>query len=333
MKVLLAAALLLTSILAGCSSGGEDGLAADVSLAAPVLFLNVTVGDQTHRYTSAPAAAGTPSASASATVTVSSTASATGSGNATAGNGTKASAASGEAPLNVSVTLGASGLPAAFTWALDFGDAAAGSAGGNATGNATSNGTKGSGPLPATVAHTYTEAGNHTLRFTLTPANGTSIDVRATVQVAAGNATGNGTGAALPPGSDLGTSTLDQEGELLLGTYQPEGAEPVCGGGVEGTATFDWAINATGPDGVTPAAVASFLVTLTPDDPSGAQDADLFLLGPDGAEVGSGTGLTATESIAVSKGYPAGTYQIVVLGCTSIDLPFTVHGEAKLVAA
>jgi hypothetical protein len=235
-KASLAAALLLTALLAGCSKGGDsDGSAADA--AAPlVLFLNVTAGNQTYRATGGAAPAhsgsGSASASASASATVTSTGSGSSShgahgaaGNATKGNGNVTGNATpvGPAPFNVTVTVGASGLPAgkAFTWAVDFGDS------GNATGNKTShsasptastsasatgsasgsktNGTSGataSAKLPATLKHTYAAAGNHTIRFTLTVAGSAAVEAHAAVRVtAAANATGNATGNAttVPP--------------------------------------------------------------------------------------------------------------------------------------
>ncbi len=274
MKVHLAAALLLTSILAGCSDGGDDDPEGDAAMAAPVLYLNVTADGQTYRYTSGSAggnATGSASASASVSVSATGTTTASAGGNASApkGNATKGDAPGGEAPLNVSVTLGASGLPASFTWTLDFGDSkgggsngtstatttgtgsatgtasgtttgtATGTATGNATGTTTgakANGTQGGqsgSKLPATVRHTYTAAGNHTIRFTLTPTGGSAVDVRTTVRVTApalngtGNQTGNQTGAPPPEVTHFEFGeTLGCTGDLVGNTCQDYEAGP-----------------------------------------------------------------------------------------------------------
>ena len=76
----LAAALLLTAVLAGCSSDkGDDAADGLDSSAAPVLYLNVTAGNQTYRYTSAVAASGTTSGAATVSASASATGSSTGS--------------------------------------------------------------------------------------------------------------------------------------------------------------------------------------------------------------------------------------------------------------
>lgn len=274
MKTSIVAALLLASVLAGCSSGnGKEG--SGEAATAPVLYLNVTVGAETFRYTSAPS---NGTSSASATVTVGGTATGTGSasatgtasagGNATKGNATKGNATSpkgnqtvsGEAPLNVTVALGGTGLPESFTWTLDWGD------GGNATGNLsatlsvsasasgtgapagnasakanrTAAGQESGSKLPARLNHTYTAAGNHTIRFTLTPADGAATRVSAPVRVTAaanetGNATGNGTSVPPPEVTHFEFGeTLGCTGDLPVGnTCQDYDAGPP-GSGTDG---------------------------------------------------------------------------------------------------
>ncbi|HJQ93703.1 MAG TPA: hypothetical protein VJ874_05395 [Candidatus Thermoplasmatota archaeon] len=190
MRALLATALLLTALLAGCSSGDKDGDGPQPShddlaaTATPVLHLNITADDETHRFTSAPAAGhaghgNATSTSASGTTTVSGNASA--SGNAT-GNTTGGPA--GLAPLDVTFELGASKLPAgsAVRWSFDFGRTA-----GNATGNATAaeNGTT----LPATLEHAYTSAGDYNVTFILRVGNLTPQALQATIHIE--NGTGN----------------------------------------------------------------------------------------------------------------------------------------------
>jgi hypothetical protein len=227
-KTFLAAALLLTTVLAGCSgSRDDDGAPQGGAPAAPVLFMNVTVDGQTYRYTSGGGANGTGNGtlSATATATIGSTG-ATATGNATggptgAGNSTGSGVnvtgnvtdrPSGQAPLNVTVTLGGTGLPASFNWTLDWGDqgaasgnATAGSGGNgtaaNATGNLARRGQETGSRLPATLNHTYQAAGTYTIRFSLAAAgaNGTApaASVSTTVLVTApvgGNTTGNATG-------------------------------------------------------------------------------------------------------------------------------------------
>src|SRR5688572_5540983 len=121
----------MSALVSGCASSGGDAEDPDhdaLSLeAAPVLYLNLTVGNETHLFSTASAGSiSGPAGNASTTTTVTSTAT----GNATAGNGTAGNATDdgalgGKVPLDVSATLGATGLPAGASvgWTLDFGDA------------------------------------------------------------------------------------------------------------------------------------------------------------------------------------------------------------------
>jgi hypothetical protein len=168
------AALLAALALAGCTAGTGTGAKhhdADVDQ-GPVLYLNVTVGNQTYRYsTDQLGGAGdngsSPSGSVSGSVTPGGNSTVQGNatsgpssaqGNGTAGNGSatatgtygNASAGNGglgvpgdgmpggPAPLDVRVELGAARLPADLPadWTFSWGDAAA-TAGGNASANAT----------------------------------------------------------------------------------------------------------------------------------------------------------------------------------------------------
>jgi hypothetical protein len=196
--------------LSGCADKKASAAAADDhgdEANAAVLFLNLTIGNQTFAFSSSSLTGNatghaTHGATGSATTTNTTASANTTAGNKTAaGNATVPSGPSGPAPLNVSVTLGARNLPEgddAVSWRLAFDDAGKVAApAGNATGNGT--GAKASGPangttLPATVQHTYESAGLHNLTFTLLAGNTTLGTLRAAVNVTAaqGNATAFG---------------------------------------------------------------------------------------------------------------------------------------------
>ena len=172
---LLAAALVMTAGLAGCSGKKASGdVSAAAAAAAPVLFLNVTVGNHTYPYTSAHAVPikpsgvtmATPSSGAPGNATASHSASNSSAamGNMTHGNMTmgmdNASAPSGHAPLNVSVAFRASGIAAgkALSWMFDFGD-------GNVTGtlaNATPTASAASSAASSASSSANQTTGNHT---------------------------------------------------------------------------------------------------------------------------------------------------------------------------
>lgn len=356
MKVFAAASLLLVSLLAGCSSGDEADSSGAFTAAAPTLYLNVTAGNQTYRYTSA---VSTGTGSTTGTVTVASTASTSKSGsaagNSTTGNATKAKGngtaaasgpVSGEVPLNVTVTLAAKGLPAgkAFTWTLDFGD---GAAGGNATGsktatssgnstnstgtghaghtgakgNATAPGASTGSKLPATVNHTYTSAGNHTLTFTLTPASGSPVHVGAPVQAAAANETGNATPQA---GLPLEPEAFHAEGDILLG-----GTEADCE--QLGAVDHVWTIPAE-KDG-SAVSVKHILVHLVGDDT--AVDIDLSVVTPGGETLGNtdGDAGDSDETVDADGPFEPGDYTIHIAACAALLATYTVDGTADLVTA
>ncbi|MFA5945248.1 MAG: hypothetical protein WC876_12390, partial [Candidatus Thermoplasmatota archaeon] len=134
MRVFVAAVLLLTSLLAGCaddkdpSTDAPAGSASSASSSAapavvPVLYLNITIGNGTHRFSSAPSG-GVPSANS------------TSAGNATTNATGNATLPSGAAPLNVTFDLGASRISAGaiVLWSFDFGRAGSSNGTANATG-------------------------------------------------------------------------------------------------------------------------------------------------------------------------------------------------------
>ena len=379
---LLATALLLTASLAGCGGKkGDSGTPAPVASAAPTLYLNVTVGNHTFPFTSsgsgsmshASLSGGNHSASSSSGNASHSGSSSSGSngtlshagmghGNMTA----NATGPSGAAPLNVTVTLGASGVPAgkALAWALDFGDGnvtgllgsathgatgsgsrsssaasssagnhtASSSAAGNHTGSPPS-GTAASaaatGKLPATLSHTYVAVGLHNVTFRLSVAGGAPVALHAGVTVLNGTgAAGNATGA-VKPGTVLGTVPLDQTGTLT----GVQGLSCSSATGPAPDATFAWEFPAADANG-TPAQVSHVSLLLTQGSTN--LDASLHFLDPTGKEItsadDSSAGFGNTETIEADGPFAAGAYSVKVVACTSANGSFTLHGEATLVA-
>lgn len=200
MKALALFALLLAASLAGCSGSKEPAPSIqpghdDLALAppAPVLTLNVTIGNATYRFTSEDLASTRPAArSSSGTVTVSSSATASGAGNgtgnATAGAGGNGTAMpEGPAPLNVTFELGASRLTnkSGLRWHLAASPMA------NSTGNATgdpSSAARAGMSLPATVASTYNETGTYRVAYSLHLGNTTAQTLEVTLIVSNGTA-------------------------------------------------------------------------------------------------------------------------------------------------
>jgi hypothetical protein len=269
--------------------------------------------------------------------------------------------ASGPAPFNVTVTLGAKGLPAgkAFTWTLDFGDgksgAAAnasgsashapsssgtgsgsasssgspsGSASGSATGssgshsNATKPGTETGSKLPATAKHSYAAPGNFTLRFTLAPAGAASAELHTKVQATA-PPPANATGNATS-GQPLAPETFHAEGDILLG-----GTEVDCDqvGSVDET----WTIPAE-KDG-SAVSVKHLNIHLTGDTTS--VDLDITVHTPDGATLGNtdGDAGDSDETVDADGPYPPGDYAIHISACAAVMGGYTLDGTADLVTA
>jgi hypothetical protein len=241
----LVLAVLLNAGFAGCLAGkagvgsedGHDLHAEDVAL--PVLELEMTIGNQTYRFTTAVAA---PEVNASEEIddanetannTTSNPPASNETGNATssADNGTVSGSnePSGVAPVNVSYQISIKPEPAAgFAWEFDFGEpipdagvagngstngtASNGTAEGNGTanpGNATTNGTADGNATQAGIAlgntsvaslnYTYKTTGNFTPKLTVTLANGTTLDLMATLSVLAPvTAAANNTTSAAP---------------------------------------------------------------------------------------------------------------------------------------
>jgi hypothetical protein len=354
-RTLAAAAILLSLLSAGCTSSlggktsGSDPEHEDLGIpaAAPVLYLNLTVGNTTHRFASDGSASGAGAAGGSSasngTATLGSGNSTEAPANATAGNATGNASAGleGAAPLNISATLEAKGLPQAtasgLSWALDFGASAPASSNAtepaaNATGNATDanatadatapassvNGTS----LPARADFTYTEAGTYEITASLLQGNKTLASLNLTLVVG-----GNGT-AGVAAGTVLGTLLLDQEGTLTLGTYGPDLG---CGSGVGGSASFEWEFPATDPVTGTTSLVSAVMITSTGS--VAEMDADLYFYGPDGAEIASATTEFSDELIEAEGPFAPGLYTVTLNGCAAVMLDFTIHGEATLVAA
>jgi hypothetical protein len=161
------AAVLVLSLafvcLAGCSGTPEAEASASLSAtqtsdaarpAPPVLYLNVTLGNDT--------------------VALSSSAPAT---------GNASQPLSGTAPVNATFELGASGLVGNATWVLSFG--AGNVSAGNATDAAAVNGTT----LPATVERAFAGNGTFNVTFGLQVGSAPVQRLDATIVIQSGNAT------------------------------------------------------------------------------------------------------------------------------------------------
>ena len=225
MRAIVASALLLTALLAGCSGGkdADDGDATsdpshdDLVAAppAPILYLNVTIGEQTYRFASDDLASRpAPATGSNGSVTISSSNSSTASaganatGNATAGNATETP--SGPAPLDVGFELGARRLAntTGLRWTLGEADAAGakGNATGNATGgsgNATGNASAEAGAatgqsLPATVDRTYNTTGTYQVVYVLRAGNDIVERLNVTIIVSGNGSANVSAGRPLP---------------------------------------------------------------------------------------------------------------------------------------
>lgn len=349
MRILAAAAVLLSLLSAGCTSSlsgassGADTEKEDLAIpaTAPVLYLNLTVGNTTHRFASdGSGGLGVAKASSGTTTAASTPGNSTAArANATAGNttGNASAGLGGDAPLNVSASLEAKGLPKAtgLGWSLDFGASASASnatePAANATGNATDANVTGTASasvngtsLPARADFTYTDAGTYEIKASLLQGSTTVASLELTLVVG-----GNGSATAgLATGTVLGTLLLDQEGTLTLGTYGPDLG---CGSGVGGSASFEWDFPAADPATGTASLVST--VTVTSTGSVAEMDADLYFYGPDGTEIGSATTEFSNEAITVDGPFEPGLYTVTLDGCAAVMLDFTIHGEATLVAA
>lgn len=356
---LAAMAALAMMALSGCTAGSDEPTDALDGVgggdAHPVLYMNVTANGQTHRFSTADlpgGSGGDGSGSLSATGTAtSSSGTVTAQGNATAGNGTaqgngtasngtvtgNAGAGnstgdgsggvpgmpSGDAPLNVTVEIGASGLPdevdgAPVNWTVRWGDAFA-TSGGNSSASASGNGTaakqqleESGSRLPMRLQHTYASAGRHDLSFAVAAAGQAVDTLRTVVSVSQG----------MPePGTPLGVVPFNATGEI------PAGAPLTCSSdsGEEVPWTFLDALNGT------PAEVSELNLTL--ESGGTVYDVDLYLFAPNGTELGSATGSGTDKVLELAGPFPAGDYVVSVVGCLSGGGEFDLAGSATYVAA
>lgn len=217
-RAFVASALLLTALLAGCSADKDkdDGAATtdpphdDLATPAPspVLYLNVTIGNQTFRFSSddlatrpAPSSATNGSVTISSSNTTSPGPTGNATGNATSGSNATA-APSGPAPLEVAFELGARRLTNTTGLRWTLGDAERSGNPGNASGNGTAQGNvtgnaSASDPgaatgqnLPATVNRTYNTTGTYQVTYVLRAGNDVVDHLNVTI-IVSGNGTGN----------------------------------------------------------------------------------------------------------------------------------------------
>lgn len=339
MRTTLAASLLLLSLLAGCSGDKDgDGGPTHDDLSVPgsttVLYLNMTVGNETFRFSSTDAPANATHHASTGTTTVASAPSTTGNSTAAKGNATKGNATGnltqpgGNLPLNVSLTLGAKGLPAgkAITWTVGFGDGragpgnATGSSGNKTAGNSSAtpdaNGTK----LPAMANHTYTAPGTHAIVFVVRQGSTALATLRTGIIVS----NGTGTPSGPVPGTSLGQATIHEDGVILFG-----GTEADCD--QIGSVDILWSINAT-VDGA-PVSVSHLLVHLTGS--LTAADLDVVVLTPDGDSLGNtdGDAGDSDETVDAAGPFPPGDYTVHIAACAALNGSYTVEGTADLVVA
>jgi hypothetical protein len=352
----------LSLALAGCTAGSDDPTDSLGDLASgdrPTLYLNVTAGDQTYRFTSDSLGGGgdgddSGGGSANATLTESS-GTVTAQGNASAGNGTAGGNGtasngtvsgnaggtggdgtgsggfppgipSGDAPLNVTVQIGASGLPddvdlSALNWTVRWGDAAS-TSGGNASAQASGNGTaavqqaqESGSSLPATLRHTYTTPGQHRMSFGLAAAKQSLGTVGTLVAVGEGV-------PQFAPGTLLGQVPFNATGDLPA-------ANPVTDCDPEGGESFPWTF-ADQLNG-TPAEVSELNLSLASSGT--VYDVDLFLFAPNGTEIGSAEGSGADKVLELAGPFAPGEYVVRVVACVSGGGEFVLEGAATYVAA
>jgi hypothetical protein len=338
--VAVAALAVAAVALAGCTAGTKGGakLGADDE-PLPVLYLNVTVGNQTYRFSSDSLGGGngsSPSGSLSASASGTSgsvqgnatSGNSTAQGNATAGNGTTSATGTfgnmsagnggsggsgglpggvpgGPAPLDVRVEAGVSGLEADLpvTWTLSWGDAA-GTQGGNASANATAS--PGAAPQQARETGSSLPA---RLQHTYTAAGRHEIAFAlqaagaAERTVSAGVVVQGSVPSGPAPGSFLGNQTQTFTGSALAAV------PPVCGV----LDTFEWKLNET--FGGNRSVVQRVLVDATSE---GTGDITLTLRDANGTEVASG------GSIDTEGKFPPATYRIDVEACPAADLDYEV---------
>jgi hypothetical protein len=301
---LLAAATMAALALAGCAAGdegGADALQAAKDAAASgdlVLYLNLTIDGQSYEFSTANPGMLPPLQPPGA-----------------------------PPPLEVSATIEASGVPdpgaGEVEWAIDWDDAVAsnGSAAptgsqANASADAPPGAVAASGALPGAASHVYQAAGRHDIVAALSMAGERIQSLSVPLVVA-----GNGTGAEIPPGTELGRQSLNETGQLPLGG-------PECGS-PDAQQDFPWAFDAAFNG--TPAQVSRVVLSL---DTSGlAQRTALSFLDQNGTVLAEAEAAGADQALEAVGPFPPGAYTVRVVGCTTVDASFTLDGEATYVAA
>ncbi|HEX9815605.1 MAG TPA: hypothetical protein VGB18_01380 [Candidatus Thermoplasmatota archaeon] len=148
-------------------------------------------------------------------------------------------------------------------------------------------------------------------------------------------------GKGMKPGAAPATMTTSLlrtdkqafEGMILVGTQDAAGAATGCGDvgqDMVDQMTFDWVVVDKEADG-TPSEVRRALIKLAATTPT-SLDIDLFVVGPGGQEVGSGTSGDPAETLELKTTLKAGTYQLLVTGCNLAAMQFTLDAEADYYA-
>lgn len=309
-----AAPLALAVLLAGCTSGdgGADVLqeAKDAIASGDlVLYLNVTAGNETYRYSSANLTeAGPPQPPQ-------------------------------DVPRNVTVTLEATGLPESedVAWSLDWDDKAAtnGTAGGPSPGgNASADADEGregraaslrpgsiqgfGSDLPATFSHEFASDGPHEVTFALAIVEEQVQAVQAALQVGAG-----GSMPAIEPGTVLGSQPFNATGELPFGVPTGGSCSP------EGSEEFPWSFNATYAD--YPAEVQQVLLQL--DAAATGARSSIAFVDANGTVLAEEQGNGGEATLNATGPFQAGDYVVRVTGCSVAEGGFRVDGEATYVAS
>jgi hypothetical protein len=356
-----AASALALLALSGCTAGSDEPTDALDNVgdgkAGPTLYMNVTANGQTHRFSSADlpghsghtggdaGGANATATSSSGTVTAQGNATAgngTAQGNGTASNGTATGGAgagnstggsgvpglpSGDAPLNVTVELGASGLPdeakSPVNWTVRWGDAGY-AMGSNSSAGAGGNGTAArqqleetGSSLPARLSHQYSAAGRHQLSFAVEAA-GQAVDTLHTFVVVSEGV------PSIAPGTPLGQVPFNATGSL------PISAPSLGGCPEEGGEEFPWMfldkLNGT------PAQVSE--VHLVLESSNSVYDAAIHLYAPNGTLVGSADTMgEADETLDLNGTFEPGDYVVHVVGCGSAGGDIDLEGFATYVAA
>lgn len=132
----------------------------------------------------------------------------------------------------------------------------------------------------------------------------------------------------------LRTDKQSFEGMILVGTQDAAGAATGCGDvgqDMVDQMTFDWVLVDKEADG-TPSEVRRALIKLAATTPT-SLDIDLFVVGPGGEEIGSGTSGDPAETLELKATLKAGTYQLLVTGCNLAAMQFTLNADADYFAA